>query len=61
MARRGSLVEADTRHGAHLAHLAHQLGHVDVCGARVRGADSETPVVGDHLGEDVQDGLLWGV
>lgn len=56
--RRGRLVQANTRD---TAHLAHQLGHVHAGrAARVRGADSEGRVVGDHFGKDVQDGLGGG-
>lgn len=50
------LVKTDAGDASHLAHLAHQLGYVDR-GAGVLGADSEGAVVGNHLGEDVEDGL----
>ena len=48
-----NLVEADAGCG----HLAHHLGDVDLGGTGVGGADLEGSVVGDHLGEDVEDGL----
>lgn len=48
------LVQADAWGGPH---LAHQFCHIDARGAGIRGADPETPVVRDHLGEDIQDGL----
>ena len=53
-----SLVKANARDAAHLAHLPHQLGDVDRGAGLV--ADSEGTVVGNHLGEDVEDGLSRG-